>query len=56
MENNKSEAEKKKENANKEFSSVIDATAEFLKKIFPHTYSLISKLLRSNKEKSKKTE
>ena len=42
--------EKKKESVTKEFSSVIDATSNFLKKIFPHAYTLVNKLLRSNKK------
>jgi len=34
----------KKEYATKEFSNVVDATSEFLKKTFPYAYSFIEKL------------
>lgn len=34
----------KSEESSKEFSKVIDASAEFLKSIFPHGYRLIEKL------------
>ena len=34
----------KKEKATKEFFGIIDAASEFLKKMFPHAYTLIDKL------------
>jgi len=52
----KSKTDKRRESAHKEFSGVVDATSEFLKKVFPHTYSLIDKLRGVKKEQPKKDE
>lgn len=42
--------EQKRESASKEFSSVVDATSEFLKKMFPHAYALVDKLRGDSKK------
>lgn len=42
-ENEKTDKEKV-EKASKEFSGIVDATSDFLKKTFPHAYVLIDKL------------
>jgi len=47
---NKTDKQKKIDEASNEFDSVIDATSLFLKKTFPHAYAFIDKI----KEKSKK--
>lgn len=51
MSEEKTDKDKKKEEASKEFSGIMDATSEFLKKIFPFAYTLIDKL--SSKKQNK---
>ncbi len=47
---NKTDKDEKKEKASKEFSGIVDATSDFLKKTFPHAYVLIGKLRGNNKK------
>ena len=46
--------EQKVEEASKEFSGVIDATSTFLKKIFPHAYTLVGKLRKKSAKEGDK--